>query len=302
MVPMNELLAAVAVAKSKSFRAAAANIGSSRSAISHAIASLELRLNTRLFNRSTRSLSLTEAGRSFLDGVVPALEAIRETIDALGSDPQALSGTLRINTFPEAARRLMEPVFLEFGRRYPAVEIDLTTESQKIDIVAAGFDLGIRLAGTIPLDMISIPTGYSIDFVTVASATYLETHGQPAMPSDLNDHRCIRNRMPDGSLASWKIRGQARRFTMDLKGTFILDEPHLIRQAVLAHAGIGNLPRWHVESDLEAGTLVEVLEEWSEKPIELCLYFPRGKHVPRPLRALIDLVKEGRVEAKKRLS
>jgi DNA-binding transcriptional LysR family regulator len=297
MIQMNELEAVVALARARSFRAAAIEISSSCSAVSHAIASLERRLGVRLFHRSTRSVSLTDAGRTFIEGIGPALSAIRQTVDEVGAQHQGLSGTIRLNTFADAARWILDPIILEFLRRHPAMHVDLVTEGRMVDIIDAGFDAGVRFAEMVPQDMISVPTGCRLPFVTVASPAYIESHDRPSEPADLSDHLCIQNRMPDGRLAPWAFKGRTKVASPDLKGALTLDEPFLIRQAAVAGMGIAHLPLSHVADDLRAGRLATMLDDWAAKPSELCFYYSGRRHVPRGLRALLDLVKESRVRS-----
>ena len=155
---LGELEAVLAVARHRSFRAAATELGVSTSALSHAVAALEARIGVRLFNRTTRSVSLSEAGAQFVDSVAPALSTIRVAIEQAGSFRDTLSGTLRINTSAGAAKQAM-PLFIAFLQRYPEMKLDIVTEGRLIDIVVEGFDAGIRLAETVPQDMIAVPFG-----------------------------------------------------------------------------------------------------------------------------------------------
>ena len=151
-----ELDAVLAVARHRGFRAAATELGMSRSALSHAIAALEAKLGVRLFNRTTRSVSLTETGEQFVSGVAPALGQIREAMERAGSHRETPAGTLRINTSAGAARQ-MEPIVFEYLRRYPDMTVDIVTEGRLVDIVVDGFDAGVRLAEQVPRDMIAVP-------------------------------------------------------------------------------------------------------------------------------------------------
>src|ERR1700734_3810980 len=153
---LGELEAVLAVARRRNFRAAATELGVSTSALSHAVAGLESRIGVRLFNRTTRSVSLSEAGAQFVDSVAPALSTIRVAIEQAGSFRDTPAGTLRINTSTGAARQVM-PLLLEYLRRYPEMKLDLVTEGRMIDIVVEGFDAGIRLAEIVPQDMIAVP-------------------------------------------------------------------------------------------------------------------------------------------------
>ena len=169
---LGELEAVLAVARHRNFRAAATELGVSTSALSHAVAGLESRIGVRLFNRTTRSVSLSEAGAQFVDSVAPALSAIRVAIEQAGSLRDTVSGVLRINTSTGAARQVM-PLLIEFLQRYPEIRLDIVTEGRLIDIVADGFDAGIRLAETVPQDMIAVPFGDTQRFAVVGSPAYV---------------------------------------------------------------------------------------------------------------------------------
>ena len=206
-----ELDAVIAIARRGSFRAAAIDLGVSTTALSNAIGKLERQLGVRLFNRTTRSVSLTDAGRDFVGRVGPALQDIHEAMDAARSQQATPSGTLRINAFATAAREIFSPLLLHYLRRYPQVHIDLVTEGRLVDIVADGFDAGIRTADLVPSDMIAIPLGRYRRYAVVASPAYLATHGTPLVPPDLLAHPCLRVRLPTGSLFRWQFEkaGQA---------------------------------------------------------------------------------------------
>jgi DNA-binding transcriptional LysR family regulator len=163
-----ELDAVLAVARHRGFRAAATELGMSRSALSHAIAALEAKLGVRLFHRTTRSVSLTETGEQFVSGVAPAVGQIRDAMERAGSHRATPAGTLRINTSAGAARQ-MEPIIFAYLRRYPDMTVDIVTEGRLLDIVAEGFDAGVRLAELVPQDMISVPLGPHQRFAVVGS-------------------------------------------------------------------------------------------------------------------------------------
>src|ERR1700751_5985094 len=184
---LSELEGVLAVARHRSFRAAATELGVSTSALSHAIAGLEARIGVRLFNRTTRSVSLSEAGAQFVDSVAPALSTIRVALEQAGSFRDTPSGTLGINTAVGAAHQAI-PVFIAFLTRYPEMKLDIVTEGRLIDIVVEGFDAGIRLAETVPQDMIAVPLGPMLRFAVVASPAYFEQHPPPRTPADLAAH------------------------------------------------------------------------------------------------------------------
>jgi len=286
-----ELEAVVAVARHRSFRAAAQEMGVSTSALSHAVAALEARIGVRLFNRTTRSVSLSEAGVAFVAEVAPALSTIRSSLDAARHFRDTPSGTLRINTSAGAANQVM-PVFIEYVRRYPDMNLDIVTEGRLVDIVVAGFDAGIRLAQTVPKDMVAVPFGDRQRFAVVGSPAYFAQYAPPAKPADLKHHQCIRSRMPSGSIDQWEFEKRDRALRINVEGPLTLDEPALMLAAARAGLGLAYLTEWNVRADLEAGSLVRVLEDWTPPLDGLCLYFPGRRYVPAGLRALIDLIRE----------
>lgn len=256
-----ELEAVLAIVRRGTFRAAALELGMSTTALSNAVAKLERQLGVRLFNRTTRSVSLTDAGRAFVDQVGPALESIQEAMSAARSQQETPSGTLRINAFATAAREILSPLILEFIRRYPQVHIDLVTEGRLVDVVAEGFDLGIRSASLLPSDMIAIPLGPVQRFVVVASPSYFERNLMPRVPHDLLAHPCIRVRLPNGALYRWHFEKDGQPVQIDVQGPITLDEASLARTAALEGIGIGFFMIPDVRDDIAAGRLVQVLED-----------------------------------------
>jgi DNA-binding transcriptional LysR family regulator len=286
-----ELEAVLAVSRHRSFRAAASELNVSTSALSHSIAGLEARIGVRLFNRTTRSVSLSEAGAQFVQNVAPALSTIRDALEQAGSFRDTPSGTLRINTSVGAAHQAM-PVFVAFLQRYPDMKLDIVTEGRLIDIVVEGFDAGIRLLETVPQDMIAVPFGERQRFAVVGSPAYFSKHKPPRTPADLAAHRCIRSRMPSGSIYQWEFERHGQTVRIDGDGALTLDEPGMMLAAARAGLGLAYLTEWNVSADLVAGTLVRVLEEWTPPLDGLCLYYPGRRHVPAGLRALIDMIRE----------
>jgi len=286
-----ELTAVLAVARQQNFRAAADELGMSRSALSHAVSTLERRIGVRLFNRTTRSVSLTEAGEQFVANVSPALKQIEDAVVAASSLQVTPSGALRINASVAAALQ-MWPIFEEYVRRYPAVTLDLATGGRFVDVVDEGFDAGVRLAENVPKDMIAIPIGPPQSFAVVGSAAYFRKYPKPKSPADLKDHRCIRRRLPSGSIFRWGFERRSERFLLDVDGVLTLDEPALVQKAALAGLGLAYLNLLQVHPDIKRKRLVRVLDEWTEPFDGICLYYPGRRHVPAPLRALVDLIKE----------
>jgi DNA-binding transcriptional LysR family regulator len=289
---LNDLAAVIAIARRASFRAAALDLGMSTTALSNAVGKLEASLGVRLFNRTTRSVSLTDAGRVFVVQVGPALQDIHGAMEAVRSQQSTPSGTLRINAFATAAREILSPLVLEFLRRYPQVHVDLVTEGRLVDIVAEGFDLGVRVADLVPSDMIAVSLGRSQRYAVVGSPKYFEEHDRPRVPPDLLKHRCIRVRLPNGALYRWEFQKGGRTTQIDVNGPITLDEASLARTAVMEGIGLGFFMEQNVLADIEAGRLVRVLEDWTPPLSGLSLYYPGRRNPSAARRSFVDLARQ----------
>jgi DNA-binding transcriptional LysR family regulator len=287
-----ELNAVVAVATHRSFRGAATEMGMSPSALSHAVAALEQRMGVRLFNRTTRSVSLSEAGEQFLARVRPALREISEAMEAVNQFRDKPTGTLRINTSEGAARQVLQPIVLEFLKRYPDMQLDLVTEGRMVDIVAGGFDAGIRLAEAVPQDMIAVPCGPEQRFAVVGAPSYFDGRSQPTAPGDLASHSCIRRRMPSGAMFRWEFEKRGEEVAIDVKGPLTLDNHNLMIGVALSGLGLAYVNEWTVATDIAAGRLIRVLEDWTPPFGGLSLYYPSHRHVPAGLCAFIGVIRE----------
>jgi DNA-binding transcriptional LysR family regulator len=291
----SDLQAVVAVAEQRSFRAAARVLGVSPSALSHAVAAVEERLGVLLFQRTTRSVAVTEAGLRLVTRLRPALSEIADALETANASRAIPAGTLRINAALAAARRVFEPLVLPYLRRYPDMHVDLVTDGRLVDIVAAGFDAGIRLAERVPKDMVAVPCSPAMRFVVVASPAYLERRKPPRAPADLHSHVCIQRRMPSGAPLRWEFGKGTKSLYLDVRGPLTLDTDDLVVAAVLAGVGLGWVNEWSVEALVTEGRLVTVLDAWAQTFPGLALYYPKHRHASAGLRAFIDLVREGRV-------
>lgn len=289
---LNDLDAVLAIARRGSFRAASIDLGMSTTALSNAIGKLEANLGVRLFNRTTRSVSLTDAGRLFVAQVGPALAEVQGALEGVREQRDELTGTLRINAAAFAAREIMAPLVLEFLRRHPRMNIDLVTEGRLVDIVADGFDLGVRVADLVPSDMISLYLGRPQRYAVVACPDYLAEHGTPRVPEDLARHRCLRVRLPDGALYRWRLAKGEERRQVEVHGPITLDEASLARTAVMAGVGLGYFMEQDVREDIEAGRLVRVLEDWTPALPGLCLYYPGRRNLSAGMKAFLALARE----------
>lgn len=287
-----DLDAVLSIARLGSFRAAALDLGVSTTALSNSIAKLEQRLGIRLFNRTTRSVSLTEAGKTFVDRVGPAVTDIQDAMLAAQSLQEVPTGTLRINAFATAAREVMEPLILSFIQRYPQVHVDLVTEGRIVDIVAAGFDLGLRPADLVPADMIAVPLGLKRSNAVVASPEFLRTHGTPTVPTDLYRFRCIRARLPNNALFRWKFEKDGNAVQIDVQGSITLDESSLVRIAAQNGVGLGYVMEADVREDIAAGRLVRVLEDWTPFLAPLALYYPGRKNPPAAFTVFVQAARD----------
>ncbi|PZM10898.1 LysR family transcriptional regulator [Rhizobium tubonense] len=287
-----ELEAVIAVARHGSFRAAATELGMSSTALSHAVAGLEARLGVRLFNRTTRSVSLSEAGEGFVATVAPALSDIHGAMEAVNDRRHTPGGTLRINSSVGAARRILTPIVLKYLRRYADMKVDLVTDGRLVDIVVDGFDAGVRTVDNVPKDMIAVPFGPSLRYAVVGSPGYFDTRPLPFIPQDLVAHTCLRSRLPSGIIYRWEFERDGEAHSIDVAGALTLDEPTLILEAARQGAGLAHLSEWSVEEDIVAGKLVRVLEDWTPLLPGLCLYYPSRRHMPASLRAFIALIRE----------
>lgn len=286
-----DLDAVIAVARHRSFRAAAVELDLSTTALSNGIARIEGELGVRLFNRTTRSVSPTDAGRDFVEQVAPALRDIRGAMESARSQQTVPSGILRINAFATAAREIVATLILPFLARHPQVHIDLVTEGRLVDIVADGFDLGVRSADLVPSDMIAVPLGPPRTHAVVASPAYFARHAPPRVPTDLAAHRCIRVRLPNRTLFRWPFEKDGQTVQVDVEGPITLDEASLARAAVLDGVGLGFFMEADVCDDVAAGRLVRVLEDWTPAGVPLSLYYPGRKNPSAAFRAFVDLAR-----------
>lgn len=292
---LNDLTAFVAVATHRSFRRAADELGTAPSTLSHAMRGLEDRLGVRLLNRTTRSVSPTEAGLELLSRLQVALTSLDEALDAVTTFRGQVAGTVRINAPRVAAAALVRDVLPRMAERFPDVTVDLVVEGRLIDIVSGGFDAGVRLIGSIPKDMIAVPLASPIGFVCVASPAYLHRAGEPATPDDLQQHRCIGHRMPSGRLYRWEFEQAGQELTIDVNGPVVLDDEDLMVKAAVQGLGIAYVTSWAAEAAMAKGRLRRVLATWMHEPERAAVYYPGHRAVPPALRVFLDVVRDIRL-------
>lgn len=288
----NDLSAFLSIVRHSSFRKAADELGLSPSTLSHMMRTMEAKLGVRLLNRTTRSVSPTEAGERLVARLGPVLRELDQALDEVQDFSDRPSGTLRINGGEQAIRFLLHTVVPTFLTRYPEMTLDLVADGRLTDIVADGFDAGIRLGEAVPQDMIAVRCGPSVRFVAVASPDYLRQHPVPKTPDDLGSYDCIRFRMPSGKPFRWEFEKRGQEIALDVPGSLVLDHTGLMCEAASLGLGIAYVSDREAAPHIADGRLVTVLDDWSPKIPGLFLYYPGHRHVPRGLRAFIDVLKE----------
>ena len=287
-----DLTAFTAIVAHCSFREAADELALSPSTLSHMMRTLEANMGVRLLHRTTRSVSPTEAGARLaaqLRPVLRDLDLALQEIDAFRSRP---SGTLRINSSEIAARLLLRSIVPTFLAQNPEMALDLVTEGKLVDIVAEGFDAGVRLGEAVPKDMIAVRFGGETRFVAVAAPAYLAGRAPLSTPDDLKNHQCIRLRFPSGKLFRWEFEKHGQELIVDVPGALTLDHPELMAEAAERGLGVAYLSDRVASPYVERGALVTVLDDWCPRIPGLFLYYPGHRHVPPGLRAFIDVLKE----------
>lgn len=293
-VDLHALSSFAAVARHRSFRRAAVERGVSASTLSQAVRSLEAGLGLRLLNRTTRSVALTDAGAALLARLGPALGEIGEALaDARASQAEP-SGTLRINAPEPAIELTLAPLVCDFLVRHPAVRVELIAETGFVDIVARGYDAGVRWGESLAQDMVAVPLGPAQRFALVAAPDLLSRVGAPSHPRDLLDRPCLRVRYPSGAMPPWEFERDGETVRVAPSGPLVANSAALLTQAALD--GLGFLLAFdrQVTRHVEQGRLVEVLAEWSEPFPGPYLYYPSRRAAPPALRAFVDFVQARR--------
>lgn len=286
-----DLDAFVAVATLRSFRRAADGLGIAPSTLSHAMRALEERMGVRLLNRTTRSVSPTQAGLALLGRLQPALVSLDEALGSVAPFRGSVTGTVRINAPRLAAVILLREILPAMAERFPEVAVDLVVEGRLVDIVASGFDAGVRLADSIPRDMIAVPFSDPISFVCVASPGYLARFDEPFAPDDLKRHRCIGHRVPSGKLYRWEFERAGQTAAVEVSGPLTLDDEELMVEAAVKGLGIAYVASPAAAVALAQGRVRRVLTAWTPAAERVAVYYPGHRAVPPALRAFLDVVK-----------
>jgi DNA-binding transcriptional LysR family regulator len=290
---LGDLAAFVAVADGLSFRTAAERLGVTPSALSHTIRQVEERHGVRLLNRTTRKVSLTDAGDRLLSRLRPALDEISGAVEDLDRDRQRPFGRLAIVSVLTAASAVILPVWARYLAAYPDVQLDLRLDANPHDIVAEGFDAAIGPIERAAADMVAVRVGGPIRGVFVASPAYIARRGAPRAPQDLTRHDCIRLRGADGTIVAWWAEQKGRSLKLDIEGQLIVNDVALVLQAAADGLGIAMTGDRTAEAYLRDGRLVRVLESSGPQFEGMFLYYPPNRHVSPALRAFIDMIRPG---------
>lgn len=287
---LNELAVFAMVARERSFTRAAAKLGVSQSALSHTIRGLEERLELHLLARTTKSVAPTAAGAALLKDLSPALEQIAQALDRARSVRRRPAGRLRIVMSRSAAVMVLLPRLTAFAKAYPDIVLDVVTVTGPVDLVAGEFDAGIQLGEYIQKDMIAVRVTPELRLAVVGSPGYFSSRSIPQKPTDLSDHQCITLRLPSGPYR-WEFERGRKSVTISVNGPLIIDDTHLVIQAVLAGAGLGFVYEEQVAKDIAKRRLIRVLEDWTPPIPGFFMYYPSRQHQPSALAALVNALR-----------
>ncbi|MBY5362482.1 LysR family transcriptional regulator [Rhizobium leguminosarum] len=288
---LSELAAFAAVARHKSFRKAGEERGVTASAISHAVLNLEDRIGIRLLNRTTRSVSLTEAGELLISHLDPAFGEMAAALDALNRYRDTPFGKVRINVpnsiGPFVIGRIIGPLL----RSNPNLQLEINATDRLVDIVEEGFDAGIRFGERVTEGMIALRIKPRIRLVVVGSPAYFETRPKPATPHELKRHLCIQNMFPSGARYAWEFEKDGQTVSFQPTGPLSLDDHELMMQAALGGVGLAYIWEPRVEKAIAGGELIQVLDDWCQPEEPLYLYYPSRRHMSAGFRAVIDAMR-----------
>ncbi len=291
-LPLGDLAAFHAVARERSFRAAARKRNVSPSSLSEAVRRLEEKLGLRLLNRTTRSVTPTEAGERLMERLAPAFSDVAAALDQLNSSDDNPAGTLKLNIPSIVARYIMPGLLGRFMALYPGIRLEVAADDSFIDVLAAGFDAGVRYGERLEQDMIAVPLGPREQrYVTAASPDYLEANGTPQHPSDLLEHRCIRHRFVSRSLGLWEFERGEESLVLSPPASLITDSLEIEVGAAVRGLGVLRCFEEIVAPAVAKGELVLILDEWVSRFPGPFLYYASRRHMPGPLRAFVDFLK-----------
>jgi len=289
---LNDLQAFVAVAQARSFTRAAAQLGVSRSALSHAMLALEARLDVRLLTRTTRSVSPTEAGARLLSVLSPRLSEIQQELESLTAMRDKPAGTVRITAHDHAIVTALWPRLLPLLRQYPDVQIEFSVDYAMTDIAAHQFDAGVRVGNRVDKDMIAVRIAPDLRMAVAASPGYLAGRSLPVTPQDLTGHRCVNLRLPThGGLYAWDFERDGRALSVRVSGQTVFNNTFLMLQAALDGMGLAYVPYDLVQPHIEAGRLAPVLQDWWPVFPGYHLYYANRRQLSPALALVIEALR-----------
>jgi DNA-binding transcriptional LysR family regulator len=294
-----DLDAFVAIARAKNFRRAALDRHVSVSSLSQRLRGLEERLGVRLLNRTTRSVALTEAGELLLSRIGPAMHEVNGALDEVRGLRGVPSGRLRINAPPPAIDLVLAPMVAPFLAAYPQIDLEIIGDSSFVDIVAQGYDAGVRYGEHLAQDMIAVALGAPQRYAVVASADYVARHGRPKHPKDMLGHKCIRVRFGRGTMLDWEFEKAGRLLKVSPAAKLIVNYPGAAYRAARDGFGFWLTFEGYVREDIKAGALVSVLDDWCAPFPGPFLYYPSIRQTPPALAAFIAFVGQWRKRERK---
>jgi len=292
-----DLSSFLAIARHRSFRKAADELGCTPSALSHALRNIEARLKVRLLNRTTRSVALTEAGERLVERLTPAFRDIADALDDLNNFRGQPIGTLRLNASRPSTQMVLLPLVTRFLAAHPAVNVEIVVNDALVDMVSENFDAGVRFGETIAKDMVAVPLGPRQRTAIVAAPEFFERYSKPRRPEQLKNLPCIRFRFGSGRLYAWEFEKGGVELKIEVAGPLTLGDPDLMVAAALDGVGIAFAFESQVQHLIAARKLVRVLEDWCPYYTGFYLYYPGRRQLPAALRAFIDFVSADRRNA-----
>jgi len=297
----SDLLAFIHVAREGSFTRAAAQLGVSPSALSHAVRALEARMDVRLLTRTTRSVSMTEAGARLYESTAPRFEEIDAELLAAAEQRRKPAGTVRITTAEHAANTIIWPKLSKILPDYPDITVEVTVDYNRSDIVSDRYDAGVRLGDELAKDMIAVRISPDMRIAVVGSPAYFTSRGKPKTPHDLADHNCINLRLPThGGLLPWDFSKGKRELKVRVTGQWIYNSISPIIRAAAAGQGLAFIPDDAVTDQIAAGTLVRVLEDWCQPYTGYHLYYPSRRQASGALAVIVEALRYRESSPKKK--
>jgi len=289
-VSLTDLEIFLMIARHLNLSRASVELGITPSALSHALRGIETRLGLRLFNRTTRSVALTEAGRRLLSRIEPAFQEIDDAMEDLNHLRARPTGNLRISCGRASTRMVLLPIIARYLELYPEVSVEVVDNDALIDVVSGGFDAGVRLGERVEVDMVAIPIGPPMRSVVVGTPSFFEKYSIPRHPRDLLGLPCIRHRFPSGVVYRWEFNKDGEKLDTQVNGPLMLGDVGLMIEAALHHAGLAYVFEHMVSEHLAAGRLIQVLGDWCPAYPGFYLYYPSRRQLPAALRAFVELV------------